>query len=288
MRYWKSLIAIASVPVLLAGCATTDGGRGGYSACTIGGAVAGAAAGVAVNGEVGGGVLGAATGAVLSGLLCGQEEAMAAAPMGPADSDGDGVNDDADRCPGTRHGIPVDGQGCPLDHDNDGVPTHEDICPGTAAGLRVDGNGCPFDDDGDGVANELDKCPGTPKGEKVDANGCTKAGGMLAIVTNINFDFDSAQLRADSKQKLAGVVKLLQDNPSIRVRVVGHTDSTGPEGYNLGLSIRRADTVRKYMVSQGVKITRLSATGKGEAQPLVSNGTRAGRAVNRRVEFEVR
>ncbi len=285
MRYLRNLAAIAVIPVVLAGCATTDSGRGSWSACTVGGAVAGAAAGVATGGEVAGGVFGAATGAVLGGVFCGEQQAAAA--MGPVDSDGDGVTDDADRCPGTRKGIPVDGNGCPVDSDGDGVPTHLDICPGTPAGVKVDSNGCPLDDDGDGVINELDKCPGTPRGEKVDAKGCTLAGGTLAIVTNINFDFDSAALRPDSKQKLASVVKLLKENPKIRVRIVGHTDSTGSEEYNLGLSIRRANAVRKYLVSQGISITRLSAIGKGESQPLVSNRTRAGRAVNRRVEFEV-
>jgi outer membrane protein OmpA-like peptidoglycan-associated protein len=126
-------------------------------------------------------------------------------PPPPADTDGDGVTDDADRCPGTPAGVEVDASGCPLDTDGDGVPDSMDQCPNTPKGDRVDAKGCtlvmdadgdgvpdnldrcantpkaakvdargcPLDSDGDGVADHLDKCPNTPKGDKVDASGCT-------------------------------------------------------------------------------------------------------------------
>jgi OOP family OmpA-OmpF porin len=77
------------------------------------------------------------------------------------------------------------------------------------------------------------------------------------------------------------------DNPDVRVRVEGHTDSTGDAKYNLGLSYRRAESVKNYLVSKGIDANRLSVVGFGEDKPLVSNKTRAGRAVNRRVEFKV-
>jgi OOP family OmpA-OmpF porin len=121
----------------------------------------------------------------------------------------------------------------------------------------------------------------------VDADGCPPAGETLAIVTNVNFDFDSAAIRKDSEAKLNRVVSLLKDNPDVRVRVEGHTDSTGPEKYNLGLSYRRSESVKNYLVTKGIDASRLSVVGFGEAKPLVSNKTRAGRAVNRRVEFKV-
>ena len=88
------------------------------------------------------------------------------------DSDGDGVFDDADRCPNTPAGVQVDGNGCPFDSDGDGVYDYLDKCPNTPKGVRVDGNGCPFDSDGDGVYDYLDKCPDTPKGLEVNASGC--------------------------------------------------------------------------------------------------------------------
>jgi OOP family OmpA-OmpF porin len=88
------------------------------------------------------------------------------------DSDGDGVPDSRDACPGTPMGVKVDEHGCPLDSDGDGVPDYLDKCPNTPAGVKVDVNGCPLDADGDGVPDYLDKCPNTPTGVAVDVNGC--------------------------------------------------------------------------------------------------------------------
>ncbi len=88
------------------------------------------------------------------------------------DSDGDGVPDRYDRCPGTPLGAVVDGRGCPMDSDHDGVPDGLDQCPDTPAGIRVDDRGCPVDSDGDGVPDYADRCPDTPPGVKVDPNGC--------------------------------------------------------------------------------------------------------------------
>jgi outer membrane protein OmpA-like peptidoglycan-associated protein len=90
----------------------------------------------------------------------------------PLDSDGDGVPDYLDKCPGTPAGVAVDKDGCPLDSDKDGVTDNLDKCPGTPAGVAVDKDGCPLDSDGDGVPDYLDKCPGTPAGVKVDKDGC--------------------------------------------------------------------------------------------------------------------
>ncbi|MBM4272631.1 MAG: OmpA family protein [Deltaproteobacteria bacterium] len=88
------------------------------------------------------------------------------------DSDGDGVPDSRDKCPGTPAGVSVDRDGCPLDSDRDGVPDYLDKCPDTPAGVQVDRSGCPLDSDGDGVPDYLDKCPDTPRGKKVDKDGC--------------------------------------------------------------------------------------------------------------------
>ena len=165
------------------------------------------------------------------------------------------------------------------------VPDYLDRCPGTAAGVKVDKWGCPVDSDGDGFTDDVDKCPNEPAPDSED--GCPVPCEPLAIITNVNFDFDSARVRKDAQQKLGGVLSILQGMPSVRVRVVGHTDSTGTEAYNLGLSERRAQSVRKYLSGKGISMTRMSAIGKGESDALVSNKSRAGRAVNRRVEFEV-
>lgn len=89
------------------------------------------------------------------------------------DSDGDGVPDRIDKCPGTPAGVHVYSNGCPVDIDGDGVADYLDKCPNTPAGVQVDATGCPLDSDGDGVPDYLDKCPGTAKGTKVSADGCS-------------------------------------------------------------------------------------------------------------------
>ncbi len=204
------------------------------------------------------------------------------------DADGDGVPDCIDKCPNTPQGCEVDATGCPVDSDGDGVPDCIDLCPNTPKNCRpVDKNGCPPDTDGDGVPDCIDKCKGTPKGHSVDENGCPPVGEELMILTGINFAFDSAKLDKESEVRVDRAVDNLKRNPKIKVLIEGHTDSTGAEDYNMGLSIRRAQAVKAYMVSQGIAKERLSIKGFGETQPLVSNDTKEGRAQNRRVEFVV-
>ncbi|MFT5449885.1 MAG: OOP family OmpA-OmpF porin [Gammaproteobacteria bacterium] len=283
MRLLRLLAASILIPVVLAGC-SGSGGPMGYkdlSWCQIGGAVAGATGGVVMDGGIGGGILGGLAGGIFGSFFCASDAMMA------SDSDGDGVPDDKDQCPSTPAGAPVDANGCPLYSDGDGVPDYLDKCPGTPAGVKTDSDGCPLDSDGDGVPDSLDKCPNTAAGAKVDKNGCPPAGDTLAIVTNVNFNFDSATIRSDSEAKLDRVVSILKTNKKVRVRIEGHTDSTGPEGYNQGLSYRRAEAVKGYLAGKGIKGSSLSVVGFGEAKPLVSNRSRAGRAVNRRVEFKV-
>ena len=90
----------------------------------------------------------------------------------PIDTDGDGVYDGLDQCPNTPHGAKVDSVGCPIDSDGDGVADGIDQCPDTPVGAKVDAVGCPIDSDGDGVPDGIDRCPDTPRGATVDALGC--------------------------------------------------------------------------------------------------------------------
>lgn len=92
--------------------------------------------------------------------------------LGRADTDGDGVPDDDDKCPDTPQGVSVSADGCPVDSDGDGVPDYLDKCPGTAAGVTVNADGCALDADGDGTPDSQDKCPGTPSGIAVGPDGC--------------------------------------------------------------------------------------------------------------------
>ena len=206
----------------------------------------------------------------------------------PDDTDGDGVPDCIDKCPNTPKDCrPVDENGCAKDSDGDGVKDCIDKCPNTPKGCKVDKNGCPIDSDGDGVPDCLDKCKGTPKNTKVDENGCPPVGEELLILTGINFAFDSAKLDKPSETIIDRAVQNLNRNPQMSVLIEGHTDNIGPEDYNMGLSVRRAQAVKDYMISQGVAKERLSVKGFGESQPLVTNDTKEGRAQNRRVEFVV-
>ena len=88
------------------------------------------------------------------------------------DTDGDGVPDSHDKCPGTPKGAKVDKNGCPLDTDGDAVYDGLDKCPDTPKGSKVAATGCHVDTDGDGVCDGVDTCPDTPKGCTVDAKGC--------------------------------------------------------------------------------------------------------------------
>ena len=205
------------------------------------------------------------------------------------DSDGDGVVDAKDKCPGTPAGVKVDATGCPLDSDRDGVPDYMDKCPGTPYGVKVDAAGCPLDSDGDGVPDYMDKCPGTPAGVKVDATGCPVTvfdpNAQSWTFNNINFEVNKAVLTNDSHRILNEIIAGLKDRPALKVMVEGHTDSTGAHAYNMDLSERRAKAVVDYLVGRGISPARLDSKGYGPDRPIADNGTKAGRAKNRRVQF---
>ena len=108
------------------------------------------------------------------------------------------------------------------------------------------------------------------------------------ILRGVNFDFDKDDIRPDAAVILDEAARILTGtHAGARVRIEGHADATGPDAYNQGLSERRANSVRSYLVSQGVEASGLTAVGYGESRPIASNDTREGRALNRRVELQV-
>jgi OOP family OmpA-OmpF porin len=310
-------ILLLALLLVSAGCANMSQRTKCIGASTLAGAAIGAGVGAAVgnqgdNDSGEGAAVGVAAGALVGGavglLICKAEEMDSDGdgvpdsrdkcpntPIGmtvdangcPRDSDGDNITDSLDKCPNTPKGVAVDATGCPLDTDRDGVPDSLDKCPNTPKGCKVDKNGCPIDSDGDGVPDCLDKCKNTPRGSKVDKNGCPLVGEELLIITGINFAFDSSALDKDSQALLERAVENLKRNPQMKVLIEGHTDSVGPEDYNMGLSLKRAKAVEDYIVSQGVAEERMDVKGLGESDPLASNDTPEGRAQNRRVEFVV-
>ena len=101
------------------------------------------------------------------------------------------------------------------------------------------------------------------------------------------FDFDKAVLKADGKAKLDDLVGKVKGINLEVIIAVGHTDSVGSDAYNQKLSVRRAESVKAYLVSKGIEKNRIYTEGKGEKQPVADNKTNEGRAKNRRVEIEV-
>jgi OOP family OmpA-OmpF porin len=104
----------------------------------------------------------------------------------------------------------------------------------------------------------------------------------------VNFEYDSANLTSAAEARLDEAVRMLRENSSISVNLEGHTDSNGSDTYNSQLSQRRAQSVVDYLIDNGIRSGRLTAIGRGEASPIATNDTSAGRAQNRRVEFIIR
>ena len=212
----------------------------------------------------------------------------------PVDSDKDGVPDGIDRCPNTPTGVKVDAQGCPMDSDGDGVYDGIDKCPDTPKGVTVDAKGCPLDSDKDGVPDGIDKCPNTPVGTKVDETGCPVEvkkfidTGMIST-TKILFDFGKATLKPEAKTEIEAIGKILIQVPDAKIDIHGHTDNVGSDAYNMKLSGERAKAVLDYLLKNfpQLKAENFTAKGYGKADPVASNDTEQGRAQNRRVEFNL-
>jgi outer membrane protein OmpA-like peptidoglycan-associated protein len=218
------------------------------------------------------------------------------------DIDGDGVVGRADACP-TVAG-PPDRDGCPPgDRDADGFTDAKDRCPTEPEDRDgfEDADGCPdVDNDGDGILDGSDACPlqaetfnghrdddGCPD-QKIDLVRLDEAKGKLEIDQKVFFTQGRARVSRRSYRLLDQVAQVLRENPSLKVVIEGHTDSSGSASTNLRLSQRRADAVRRRLIRRGqVEPSRLTAIGYGEERPIASNTTRIGREQNRRVEFTI-
>jgi len=231
----------------------------------------------------------------------------------PWDSDGDGVNEQNDRCAGTPSGVPVDTLGCPFDKDKDGVFDYRDHCKNTARYVTVNKFGCPKDSDSDGVYDMEDNCPDTPNEAIVDIKGCPKdadADGIYdgvdqcpqtmqglpvddkgcprleqSITFSLNIIFKSNSSKVDSQYfgELKKLSAMMKKYPKTRVVIEAHTDNIGSRMANLKLSQRRADSVRHFLIDYfHIDPYRIEAVGFGEEKPIADNNTKAGRQKNRR------
>ncbi|WP_036380672.1 OmpA family protein [Muricauda sp. MAR_2010_75] len=205
---------------------------------------------------------------------------------GCPDSDGDGVADKDDACPSTP-GLPALA-GCP-DADGDGVADKDDDCPNEAG--PAENNGCPWpDSDGDGVLDKDDQCPDVAG--TVANNGCPEVTEEVQKQLNdyartILFDTGKSSIKAESTSVMVDIIQILNEYPNAKFTVEGHTDSVGSESLNQKLSEERANSVRTFLIDKGIASDRLTAIGYGEAKPIATNNTRAGRAQNRRVEINL-
>ena len=197
------------------------------------------------------------------------------------DTDGDGINDEVDKCPSVA-GL-AKYNGCPIpDTDKDGVNDEEDKCP-TVAGLAKY-QGCPVPDtDNDGINDEDDKCP--------TIAGVAENGGCPLIkfnASNVQFASGTSTLTKTAKTELNKLVPIMNTQyPDVKVSIEGHTDNTGKPEANQKLSENRSAAVKTYLVGKGISADRLSTKGYGADQPIEDNKTAAGKAKNRRVEFKL-
>lgn len=136
----------------------------------------------------------------------------------------------------------------------------------------------PMDTDSDGIMDNYDQCTDTPRGAPVNNVGCW-------LIPNVEFDFDRTAIKPDFAPGLDEVVGVMVANPDVRMDIFGFTDRIGTEEYNLGLSERRAEAVKNYLVDQGISPDRISTRGLGETMPVATNETPWGRERNRRAEL---
>jgi len=113
------------------------------------------------------------------------------------------------------------------------------------------------------------------------------ARGLIVNLSDVLFDTGQSSLKPGAREKLARVSGILVTHPDLKLEIEGHTDSVGTDSYNQGLSERRAESVRSYLVSQSIKPQLITTAGFGESRPVATNDTAAGRQRNRRVELVV-
>ena len=124
-------------------------------------------------------------------------------------------------------------------------------------------------------------------GTGVDVSQTPNGDGILVNLPDVTFAVDSTAISPQMRTTLDGVAQSMINYPNSLIDVMGHTDSTGSEQYNLDLSRRRADSVSNYLVSRGVARARIETIGYGEQYPVADNTTESGRAQNRRVEIRI-
>jgi len=141
------------------------------------------------------------------------------------------------------------------------------------------------DSDNDGIVDSKDNCPSTAEATKVDSTGCKLQ--QSFVLKGVNFLTGSDVLADESKTNLDDIATIFTNNPDLKVEIAGYTDNRGNIRFNQQLSQKRAESVKSYLVSQGVNESRMQAKGYGIDSPIADNATSQGRAINRRVELHL-
>lgn len=226
-----------------------------------------------------------------------------------ADTDGDGVIDLLDQDNSTPPGVEVNTRGLPLDSDGDGIPNHDDPTPFSSSENMAGTDGqAPTEADIERIVNQrlnqYDQTgqvpvPGTngkgsgnpfggnsPSTTRPGATGNIDAALANWFLPIVHFNIDSDKIRYADYGSLASIAKMMKANPGLRIVVMGFTDKTASDTYNLDLSYKRARNAIKHLVNvHGIERSRLVLNYNGEDDPLVpSTGSSL---MNRRVEFRV-
>lgn len=238
------------------------------------------------------------------------------------DNDQDKIPDQKDKCPNEAEDFNgfQDEDGCPDgkgDKDKDGIPDYQDACPDKPEDMDGfdDLDGCPeWDNDNDSIPDDKDRCPMAAEvyNQFEDEDGCPDQAPIKPLVIvkkdtliqrdtvvqkvmiekkakivlhGVNFATGSAELTPESFPKLDGVAEALRVHPEIRLEISGHSDNRGSLKLNKRLSLKRAQSVVRYLVSQGARPEQLTAIGYGPKYPIASNKSAAGREKNRRIEM---
>ena len=215
----------------------------------------------------------------------------------PVDSDGDAVPDGIDKCADTAKGVVVDAAGCGVDSDGDGVFDGPERCAETPRGSVVNPTGCPLDADGDGIPDGIDTCPATPAGVAVNAGGCAieplpyerqMLENWLMRLTDVGFAPDSARILPEGTARLDSIGVVLLQWPMLKFEVGIHSDNQGETDRRFQLTRFRGRAVVQHIAGKFPSLNSKNYwfTGYGDSEPLASNATPAGRAINRRIEFK--
>ena len=208
--------------------------------------------------------------------------------QGCPDTDKDGIIDGIDDCIETPG--PKENNGCPWpDTDKDGLLDKDDDCP-TIPGPK-ENKGCPYTDtDGDGTLDKDDECPNTPG--PIENNGCPVL--EEKVVEVLKTAFDNLEFRtgkdiilSESKPSLEELSDVLKERPTWVLEISGHTDDVGNADKNMVLSKKRAESVKRFLISKGVTEAQLVIKFFGETAPIADNKTAEGRQKNRRVEMKI-